>query len=647
MKRLTSAPPTLPRTTARNSARALAIALILATSPEANAQTLLRVRESSPTRAPHQQIAQAHRPDHVLVKLTPEARAQGTKTSNVFKNAIAYNKLFDTADNSAWVEVQIDTQSQTLEQALSQLQADPRVAAAEPDYVVYANATFPNDPSLSQSWAVRNNSQEIRSIAFKTSPYSVNSTGRGKDFGLPEAWDTRTDCSSQIVAVIDSGTLLTHEDLVDNLWSHPTTSAKGHDYANGDTDPTDDNGHGTHVAGIIAARGNNSIGLAGVCWQAKIMSLKALAADGSGLTSSVVNSIGYARVNGAKVINMSLGGSTFSQSMFDALTLAANAGISIVVAAGNSAANTSTSATYPCNYEVTGLICVGAVDQDFAIASFSNYSTTHVDVGAPGTNIVAPYFQKWTVVNMSVANWTDTSATVGGWAGAFYKGLPILALPGTWNGSTNTYANNISNDSIWQGFNSLSSIFSGTPSEAYITARMSYATQASVDKINWSVATGTQDPYSTTYVGLELSGTSSGTSTLVALPLIGDDAADDYGVNCLNLACSAGFNFVSDASTVSTGAAVFEIKLDGLMASTQGYEILNGTSMASPQVAGLVALLRAQNPNFSLAEIKDAVLSTGVSVSSLSTKFVTSRVAHAGAAMSYVPKVTGVQVRLK
>ena len=163
----------------------------------------------------------------------------------------------------------------------------------------------------------------------------------------------------------------------------------GYDFAYNDSDPTDYDGHGTHVAGIIAARGNNGIGVTGVAWQTSLIPVEALDATGEGTTSDIVAAYGYAVSKGARIVNASFGGSSFSQSEYNAIKAAPN--VLFVAAAGNETANDDTTPSYPCAYNLPNILCVAATDDNDGLASFSNYGRTSVDIAAPGVSIYSTY----------------------------------------------------------------------------------------------------------------------------------------------------------------------------------------------------------------------------------------------------------------
>jgi subtilisin family serine protease len=165
--------------------------------------------------------------------------------------------------------------------------------------------------------------------------------------------------------------------------------SRGWDWVDHDNTPFDQNGHGTHVAGTIGARGDNAVGVAGVDWHVRIVPLRALDAGGSGFVSDLISAYNYAKQKGIKIVNASLGGDNSSQAERDAIAAAPNT--LFVVAAGNDAANNDISGSFPCNYPLANVLCVAATDQNDDLASFSNYGAATVDLAAPGVSIESTY----------------------------------------------------------------------------------------------------------------------------------------------------------------------------------------------------------------------------------------------------------------
>jgi len=217
------------------------------------------------------------------------------------------------------------------------------------------------------------------------------------DIDAPQAWARTTGSSSIIVAVLDTGIDLSNPAFAGRIWTNPNPSADtaypgdvhGWNFVANDADVQDDNDHGTHVAGILAATGNNGIGVAGVDWNAQIMPLKVLDANGDGTDAEIVSAIDFAVQHGARVINASWGGGPYSQAVADAISYAGSQGVVFVTAADNNGTNDDTAPFYPASYDLPNEIAVAAVNQAGGLASFSNFGVHSVALAAPGVNILS------------------------------------------------------------------------------------------------------------------------------------------------------------------------------------------------------------------------------------------------------------------
>ncbi|HTX13435.1 MAG TPA: S8 family peptidase [Solirubrobacteraceae bacterium] len=260
----------------------------------------------------------------------------------------------------------------TLASAVAQLEREPQVAYAEPDGEVHATAT-PNDPFFAQQWALQNSGQSILGTGGTA----------GDDIGASYVWPHATG-AGVTVAVVDTGVDATAPDLAGQL-------VPGYSWVNGNSDTQDQNGHGTHVTGIIAAVQNNGVGVSGVAPGARVMPLQALDSSGDGTDADVAAAFNYAGDAGVPIVNASLGSSTPSQEIEQAI--AAHPNTLYVVAAGNSGTDNDNPSTpfYPCDLTEANVVCVGASDQNDQPASFSDYGPTSVDLFAPGVNILSTW----------------------------------------------------------------------------------------------------------------------------------------------------------------------------------------------------------------------------------------------------------------
>ena len=260
-------------------------------------------------------------------------------------------------------------------EALRELRADDDVVYAELDS---RRQAFPDDPFFEELWGLENTGAPV-------DWFGVGTDDADMDVTETEAWSLSTG-AGQIVAVVDSGIEAAHPDLAAQI-------LPGRDWVDDDTSPDDQNGHGTHVSGTIAARRNNTEGVAGIAPDAKIVPLRVLNAGGSGSTADVAEAFDYAGDQGIRIVNASLGGN-FSIAERDAI--AAHPATLYVVAAGNGGPdgigdNVDVTPTYPCAYDLANVLCVGASNPHDEPASFSNFGAVSVDVFAPGVSIFSTY----------------------------------------------------------------------------------------------------------------------------------------------------------------------------------------------------------------------------------------------------------------
>ena len=375
---------------------ALLFLFILVESTTQIAKTQAQVGPEEPTfqEGPQRKYASGE----IIVKLQDQATQADLRALNARNDASVEEDLPSSAVNVVDLP-----QDLTVQEAVQTYEASPDVEYAEPNFKLYPTAT-PNDPSFNRLWGMNNTGQ------------SIGQTGTlDADIDAPEAWNVSTGNPTTVVAVIDEGIDINHPDLKDNIWRNPdevpgdgvdndgngyVDDINGYDFANDDAsvydpDPITGKGdeHGTHVAGTIAATGNNGVGVTGANWDAQVASLKFLGANG-GYTSDAVEAVNYAVKERIPISNNSWGGGGYSQSLRDAIARADAAGHLFVAAAGNGGAdgvgdNNDATPHYPSNYDVPNVISVAATDNRDALASFSNYGNNTVDLAAPGVDILS------------------------------------------------------------------------------------------------------------------------------------------------------------------------------------------------------------------------------------------------------------------
>jgi subtilisin family serine protease len=257
------------------------------------------------------------------------------------------------------------------------------------------DADHPNDPQFGDQWALNNLGQ--------------NGGKSRADIDALKAWAKTRGSADVVVAVLDSGVDYTHVDLRANMWLRPDTVPQyfddelgGFDDLHGFaidptlSDPMDDNGHGTHCAGVIGAEGNNGEGIAGINWNIEIMPLKFLGRGGFGSTKAAIEAINYAidrKKNGVnlRVISASWGSTSRSKALEDTIRAAGDAGILFVAAAGNNSTDNDKRPHYPSNYDLPNVISVAALDRADQLTSFSNFGAKTVHIAAPGKDILSTW----------------------------------------------------------------------------------------------------------------------------------------------------------------------------------------------------------------------------------------------------------------
>ncbi len=311
----------------------------------------------------------------ILVKFKDAVRLQANELDRVRLGVRSFKRLDEKGVHRVKLEPDM-----SVAEAQAILRQDPEVEYAEPNYYRHLART-PDDPSYPSQWNL-------------------------PIINAPTAWNAATDCAATTVAVIDSGVDYEHTDLAANIWTNPADIAgdgidndgngyiddtMGWDFVADDNDPMDENGHSTHVAGTIAAVGDNALGVTGLCWGGQIMALRAFDAEGNGTVADVIEAMHYARTKGVGVVNASYAGANFSQAEYDAISFLNDAGILLIVAAGNESADNDRLPSYPAGYDLTNIIAVAATDSNDRLASFSNFGPATVHVAAPGDSVLSTY----------------------------------------------------------------------------------------------------------------------------------------------------------------------------------------------------------------------------------------------------------------
>jgi thermitase len=335
----------------------------------------------------------------VLVKF----RSGVTRETIELLTSRLHDRIEDRIENAPGWESIDDLDNADAAELVAQYSRLPEVEYAEENYEIRLPDAIdaplvpvrPRDPQFSEQWALANSGQR--------------GGKEGADISATLAWATTTGSEELVVAVLDSGVDYTHEDLAPNMWVRPASMApyrdnelgtiddvNGYNAIDNSSDPMDENGHGTHCAGIIGAEGENDVGIAGVNWKVRIMPLKFMNAGGFGTTKDAIEAINYviarkkAGVN-VRIISASWGSTQRSRALGEVIRKAYENDILFVAAAGNASTNNDRSPHYPSSYDIPNVISVAALDRHDHLASFSNYGVKSVAIAAPGVDILSTW----------------------------------------------------------------------------------------------------------------------------------------------------------------------------------------------------------------------------------------------------------------
>lgn len=318
--------------------------------------------------------------------------------------------------------------------ALATLAARPDVfATPEIDGVGFGGATANDFYYATHQWNLRNTGQTVVSVVGTA----------GVDVGAEAFWDVTTSAYGVVLAVLDSGLNYAHEDLqgipthdsgeiagdgIDNDGNGFVDDVLGWDWVNNDNNPTDDHGHGSNVTGIILATRNNAVGGAGLVEGANLITAKILNASNSGFTTHLIAATAYARLRGARLMNLSLQNYPYNATLDAEFTACNAAGILLVICAGNQGVNNDVTPNFPSSYPHANIIAVGNHENTGIRWSGSNYGATSVDLFAPGRAIVAPGHSSPTVY-FSYTGTSQAAPHVAAIAAAILRVNPTWSAP--------------------------------------------------------------------------------------------------------------------------------------------------------------------------------------------------------------------------
>ena len=315
-----------------------------------------------------------------------------------------HDEVEDRIESVDGLDVIEDEDGQSAADVIAQYRSLPEVEYAEANSEIVLDHedrgrkhAHADDEMFSRQWGLANGGE--------------NGGLAGADISAMRAWAVTKGSDQVVVALIDSGVDYTHPDLVRNIWSRPeiikayqdedlgaVDDVHGFNVVDDNGDPMDDNGHGTHCAGIIGAEGGNGIGIAGVNWNVKIMPLRFMDGDGAGTTKDAIEAINYvidrkhAGVN-VRIISASWGSNIRSRALEDVIRRAYDEGILFVAAAGNAGSDNEQTPHFPSSYNLGNIVSVAATNRNDQLASFSNYGAKSVHIAAPGEGILSTWLE--------------------------------------------------------------------------------------------------------------------------------------------------------------------------------------------------------------------------------------------------------------
>jgi len=317
-----------------------------------------------------------YRTDQILVQ-----PLRGLKPRALARLHAQYNsKVLATLGSSEGLQVVSVPTGETVRGLVRKYQTSGLVRFAEPDYVRHTTLTAPDDPKYLDGtlWGLNNYGQGGGTIHA--------------DINAPEAWDILTSASNIVVAVLDTGIRYTHEDLAANMWVNPVDGSHGTNSIAGTSDPNDDEGHGTLMAGVIGGVGNNGKGVVGVAWTVQLMACKCFNSSGTSTDSAIIAALDYARLNGARIVNASFDSPNFGIALSNALYRTSQEGIIFVSSSGNELLDIDVTPRYPACFGIDNIVSVAYTTRNDTLGQYSNYGATNVDLAAPGAGIYSTFF---------------------------------------------------------------------------------------------------------------------------------------------------------------------------------------------------------------------------------------------------------------
>ena len=537
--------------------------------------------------------ARPYRDGELLVKFKPGQRADALAELQKRMRLSAHRTL-----GNSQIEHLTLPAHMTVSQALQIYAQNPAVAYVEPNYYVKAQ-TLPDDPSFDQLWGLRNTGQMVS--GYVGTP--------GADVDAVRAWEVSTGSDQVIVAVVDTGSDTEHPDLAASIWTNPDEidgngidddhnglidDIHGWDFVDDDNRPQDATGHGTHVAGIIAAQGNNGLGVTGVAWQVRIMPVRFMNAFDSGTISDAIAAIQYALAQGARIINCSWGSSSYSAALEDVMR---SADALFICAAGNDAGDNDLNYFYPAGFALPNTLSVAASDQMDRLAWFSNYGSQTVAVAAPGIRILGLQNGRQTLWQDDFEDADISDWTLGGAGDAWHTANPpYVAGTALASSPAGEYT---PNGDAWARTPVLNL---GSSQATILQFQLIGSSEANGDYLYVEVSTDQINWFSRPLeVGNSISYNGISGSLPYWMPVRADLGPWDGQAQVY-----VRLRFHTNDSVTGAGFYIDNMTLTSA-SSGNVYQYLNGTSMAAAFVSGVAALIASQTPAIGVEQLKAVI----------------------------------------
>jgi len=541
------------------------------------------------------------------------------------------------------------TSTLPIEEIISLLRQEDTVLFADFNHIQHTQSIGLNEPRLGEQWYLDNLGK----------PVNFRQTKQGSDIGWTEAMSRYSPRQQRVVvSVIDTGISADHPEIKDRRAYMPAEldgiqgvdddglgyvdDKYGWDFIGNDNDPSDLNGHGTQVAGILAAHSKNELGISGIAPNAVILPMRVFNEYGGGATDDrILSALGYSILGGVRIINLSLGkGSAFSIPIQDALyNLEKNFDVLLICAAGNGGEdgrgdNLETTPFYPASYLGNVILSVAATDENDELAIFSNFGKETVDLAAPGVNMLTPDLSRKT---LQVENFEDD---LSGWQfSSTMQGVE-------WERLTDQNGNRWLTDSAYDEYGYLADYGNNVSSSLQSPTIDLSGTKGTTLKVRIYHDLASSFLFFS-YDTLWIEVFSNETSSWSTIGQVYGRSKRGGSLYQFDLSSFDGqtirlrFRLETDSFRTADGVYLDDLEISGVSSFEKGleqYAFVSGTSFAAPVVSGVAAMVLSHRPEISTKQLRDILLTTVREVEGLSEKVLSGGIISANAALTKADK---------